>query len=236
MQALKITWRFASPLLRDGDRPIHLDALVASALMREHERYGSENAWRAADDLSSVLERTDPENVNGWVWKASMLQFQAALPRQWVNQTRRSDPRQVYEDAGKFWVGAGKQNEAGVGSKFTVDTGSGQLRGYQWLNATQSMTSAQAWAVADRDALEHYLSMISYIGKKGVNGWGLVEGFTIEEAPADEAGNWMIRTLPAGMAGKAGVQYEPVAACLRAPYWNKLARTMALDPLTSFPQ
>lgn len=231
MQPLKITWRFASPLLRDSDRPIHLDALVASALMREHEEYGSENAWRAADDLTSVLECTDPENPNGWVWKASMLQFDAALPRQWVNQVRRSEPEKIYEDAGKVWVGSGKQNEAGVGSKFTIDTGSGQLRGYQWLNATQWMHAAHAWAVADRDALEHYLAMISYIGKKGANGYGQIAGFTIEPAPMEEAENWMIRTLPAGMTGKPGLQYEPVAACLRAPYWDKLNRTMALEPV-----
>lgn len=230
MEALKVTFRFASPILRDSDRPVHLDALVASALMREHEDNGTPNAWRASDDLSDMLERTDPDHQGGWVWKASMLRFKASLPRQWVNQVRRSEPERIYEDAGVFWKGDGKQNAEGVGAKFTVDTNSGQLRGYQWLNATQWMDSAEAWAIADQGALEHYLSRISYIGKKGSNGYGLVASLSIESAPVEEADNWMIRTLPAGLAGKSGLQYEPVAACLRAPYWNKLNRVMALEP------
>ena len=231
MEPLKITFKFASPLLRDSERPIHLDALLAHSLMREHEQLGTPNAWRASDDLSGLLERTSPDHESGWVWKASMLQFKVALAREWVNQVRRCDPEQVYKDLGVFWVGKGTQNEEGVGDRYTVDTGSGQLRGYQWLNSTQWMDSAQAWAIGDKDALEHYLSMISYVGKKGANGFGVVKSIAVESAPADERDNWMIRTLPDGLPGKSGLQYEPVAACLRAPYWNKLNRVIASEPV-----
>lgn len=230
MEPLKITFQFASPLLRDSERPIHLDALVAHSLMREHEELGSPDAWRASDDLSSIFESTSTDHPDGWVWKASMLQFKVALPREWVNQIRRSDPSQIYKDAGVYWVGSGTKNVEGVGEKFTVNTRSGQLRGYQWLNATQWMDSAVAWAVADKDALEHYLSSISYVGKKGSNGFGVVKSITVEQASAEDADNWMLRTLPVGLGVKEGVPYEPVAACLRAPYWNKLCRVMALEP------
>lgn len=231
MKALKITFRFASPLLFDSDRPIHLDALVASAVMREHEEFGTENPWRASDDLSSIFESTERSLEFGWVWKASMLKFRASAPRQWVNQTRRSDPIQTYEDLGKFWVGGGKKTPEGVGDKFTISTSSGQQRGYQWLNSTQFMESAEAWAVAEPDALHHYLSKISQIGKKGANGYGLISGFTVNPSGPDESDNWMVRTMPQGMPGKSQVQYERVSACLRAPYWKKINRVIAMDPV-----
>lgn len=236
MQALKITFRFSAPVLRDSEQPLHLDALIASAVMREYEALDdSEDAWRAADDLSAILDRTEGEN---WVWKASQLMFAPALPVQWFNQIRKCDPEAWYDDLGHAWVGRFNTHELGVNPEtFSINYRSGQYRGYQWLNSIQWMDSAQAWAVGDRDAIEHYLGQISHIGKKSANGFGRLfktedfPGFSIEEASQNELDNWMLRTLPAGHAGKSGIQYEPVFQCLRAPYWRKLDREMALEPL-----
>lgn len=231
MQALKVTFKFAAPVLRDSEYPIHLDALVARAVMLELEEFGAENAWAESSDLSAIFERSQG-HADQWVWKSSMLMFRPALPKQWVNQVRRCEPESYYRDLGVYWVGQGKQNELGIRPEtFSIDTGSGHLRGYQWLAATQWMDSAEAWAVADRDALQHYLGKISYIGKKGVNGYGRISGFTIEEANPTDAENWSLRILAKGIEGKPGVQYEPVMACLHAPYWKKTQRVMAFEPI-----
>jgi CRISPR type IV-associated protein Csf3 len=234
MEPLKVTLRFAAPVLRDSEHPIHLDAIIARALMLELEEHGSDNAWRESDDLSAIFEHTDAKDSTngGWVWKASMLKLTPAMPRQWVNQIRKCDPAAYFDDLGVYWVGSGMQNELGINpDTFSIRKKSGQNRGYQWLSSTQWMDSAEAWAVADPDALQHYLSQINHIGKKGVNGYGRIRSFAIEKAPAGEEDNWMLRTLPQGVAGKANVQYEPVNACLRAPYWKKLERVMAMEPL-----
>lgn len=229
MEPLKVTLRFSAPVLRDSEYPIHLDGLIASCVMREAEQMASENAWLAADDLSGIFEKTDGED---WVWKASMLLLRPAAPRQWVNQIRRSDPDAYFDDLGVYWQGSRGKSELGINPEtFKIDTGSGHQRGYQWLNATQWMDHACAWAVADEDALAHYLPMLTHVGKKGVNGYGRISGFTIEKASGDEVDNWMLRTLPAGMPGKADIQYEPVNACLRAPYWRKIDRITAQEPI-----
>lgn len=236
MQALKITFRFSAPVLRDSEQPIHLDALIASAVMRESEELApEENAWRAADDLSAILGRTTGDQ---WVWKASMLMFKPIKDIEWVNQIRKCEPERWYDDAGAAWVGKGKQNELGIRpTTFGIDPNSGHNRGYQMITVTQWMSEAVAWAVGDKEALEHYLGMIEHVGKKTANGYGRVarsqehSGLTVEDALPEEADNWLLRTLPTGQAGKPGVQYEPVMQCLRAPYWRKLDRVIALEPI-----
>lgn len=240
MQALKVTFKLAAPILRDSERPVHLDALVAFALAEEHTvlSLGGEDvdAWESAKDLSEIFERTSAsaDSPGDWVWKASWLQFNPVLSKEWVNQTRRCEPDRYYDDLGKYWVGSGKKNELGVGDKFGIDTGSGQMRGYQWLNCTQWSDQAEAWAIGDQDALTHYLSRIDHLGKKGANGYGRVVSVTVEAAAEQDADKWMLRTLPLELAGRVGEQYELVTATLRAPYWDKLARVVAHEPLLTF--
>lgn len=230
MVPFKVTFRFAAPVLRDSEQPIHLDALIAYAAMKDHEEIGAENPWREADDLSGYLDKTPGKQ---WVWKASMVMFAPVSARQWVNQIRRADPERYYNDLGKYWVGRGKQNVLGINPEtFKIDTRSGRQRGYQWLTAVQWMDAATAWGVGDIDAVRYALEEhITHIGKKGVNGYGRIASVEVIAAPADEADNWMLRVLPESANGKPGIQYEPVLATLRAPYWRKLNRVMALEPV-----
>lgn len=230
MRPLKVVFHFGSPLLVDSERPVHLDALIASAVAAEAETMGNEDAWRAAEDLSEYLEKAVHEN--GWVWKASALQFEPHercdglfVP---FNMVRRSDPARYYDDLDRgLWGSERKVNPA----TFKIDTASGQQRGYQWVAQARWIKSATAWAVGDIEALQDALTHIDHVGKMGRNGFGRVSSLNVAPADAGEADRWMLRTLPDGMPGMDGMQYEPVQACLRAPYWRKTNRVMARDPI-----
>ena len=230
MRPLKVVFHLGSPLMVDSERPIHLDAIVASAVAAEAEAIGHDDAWRAADDLSEYFEKSVHEN--GWVWKASALYFEphARCDALFVpfNMVRRSDPDLFYDDLDRGrWSPERKINP----STFKIDTGSGQQRGYQWVAQARLMKQATAWAIGDPGAVQSALERIDHIGKMGRNGFGRVTRVEVGAADASDVDRWMLRTLPVGMAGMAGVHYEPTMACLRAPYWRKTDRVMAIDPV-----
>lgn len=231
MQPLKITFTFQMPVLIDSEYPIHLDALLAYAVAKEAEDCGLPNAWELADDLSAFLERTEGQE---WVWKASRLVFTPASGVMFQNMIRRSDPLRYYEDLGELWVNGKVTEDKPLGrinpETFKIDTRSGQHRGYQWLAACKWMYKAEAWVIGDKEAIESLVTArIKHIGKDRNNGYGRIKSIAVEES--DEIDMWMLRVLPAGMTGLPSIQYEPVNACLRAPYWNKLNRVVAQEPL-----
>ena len=96
MQALKVTFKLASPLFLDSEYPIHLDALLAFALVQELEDKGDDDCWAKADEaLSPVLARSVGEE---WVWKASKLFMSPVSSILLSNQIRRSDPEMYFDD------------------------------------------------------------------------------------------------------------------------------------------
>ena len=229
MQPFKVTFKFAAPVLRESDQPIHLDALIAYAFMMSADEMGREG-WNDEVDLSAQLQRTEGDP---WVWKASAIRFTPSSERQWVNQIRRSDPERYFADLGKYWAGSGKANDLGVNPQtFKINTRSGQQRGYQWLSPVQWMAFAEAWGVGDIDEITDLLNKhITHLGKKGCNGYGRISSIDVVPAPPGEDGYWQLRTLPPQEDGLPGVQYEAVQATLRAPYWNKLNRVAAKEPI-----
>lgn len=230
MEALKVTFTFATPLLIDSDYPIHMDAIIASAVCRLAESMGSENPWRDADDLSGYLDKTSGDN---WVWKASRLIFTPASGINFQNQIRKSDPARYLQDLGNYWVGKKPSDDRPLGSinpeTFKIDTRSGQQRGYQWLISSQWMAKAEAWIIGDKEALEDLLKSITHIGKMGRNDYGRIKNMTIEST--SEVERWKLRVLPVNEIGLSGVDYELVNACLRAPYWKDINRGQVKEPL-----
>lgn len=230
MEPLKVTFTFSAPVFIDSEYPIHLDALVAASVCREWQSSG-EDAWKMADDLSAYLDRSSGDD---WVWMASKLVFTQASGIMFQNMIRKSDPARYFEDLGRHWEGLHVSEAKPLGIKpetFAINTGSGQQRGYQWLSASQWMEKAEAWAVGDKDALLDCLSKLEFVGKVGRNGYGRIKSITVEDAPVGEVENWRLRVLPSDEIGLAGVQYKPVDSCLRAPYWKKLNRVIAKEPL-----
>lgn len=230
MEALKVTFTFSTPLLIDSEYPIHMDAIIASAVCRLAEKMGSDNPWRDADDLSGYLDKTAGDS---WVWKASRLVFTAKSGISFQNQIRKSDPDRHFQDLGNYWTGKKPSEDKPLGSinpdTFKIDTRSGQQRGYQWLNASQWMSKAEAWVIGDKEALEDLLQSITHIGKMGRNDYGRVKSMTIESTSEGE--RWKLRVLPVEEVGLSDVDYELTNACLRAPYWKDINRSQAKEPL-----
>jgi len=173
MEPLKVTFTFSTPILIDSEYPIHMDAIIASAVCRFAESMGSDNPWRDADDLSDYLDKSSSDN---WVWKASRLIFTPMSGIIFQNQIRKSDPDRYFNDLGKYWSGKKPSDDRPLGSinpdTFKIDTRSGQQRGYQWLNASQWVSKAEAWVIGDKEALEDLLKSITHIGKMGRNDYG----------------------------------------------------------------
>ena len=235
MQALKVAFKLESPLFMDSDYPVHLDALLAYAVVQEMENEGGDDCWAQSDTaLESVLAKSEGQE---WVWKASKLFVQADSSIMFANQIRKSDPEMYFNDLctetsplGVFVTGFMKSGEARKinPSTFGINTASGQERGYQWLTASRWTKEVTAYAVGNIDAVQYYLdSYIKYLGKVGRNGFGRVASIAV--APHDCEEDWRLRVLPVGEPGKAGCTYAPVQACLRAPYWRKTDRVMAME-------
>lgn len=228
MQPFKVTFALASPVVVDSEYPIHLDALVAWALKEEAERDGSEDPWGDADDLSSALaSHVYGPGERDYIWKASRLFFTPASERFLTNMVRRADPDAIYWD----WADGNVDIPRVRPSTYSINTVSGQYRGYQMLVAQQWMKDVTAWGIGDIERVRELLSRIKHVGKLGRNGQGRVSAMTVEPAAADEVEHWMLRTLPHGMAGKPGVPYAEVNQCLRFPYWRKIAQERALEPV-----
>lgn len=229
MEPFKVTFTFHTPVFIDSEHPLHLDSLIAYAVMREAQSMDAGDAWKAAEDLSHCLSRTDGED---FVWKASQLCFTPKSGILFENVTRKSDPDRYFNDLGVHWVGhrAKDTNPIGVAEKtFRINTRSGQHRGYQWLSASQWMERAEAWGFGDIGAVEYYLGTLSHVGKLGRNGYGRIKSIAVEHS--DDADRWRLRVLPSNVGGLKNTQYEPVIACLRAPYWRKTDRVVAREPV-----
>jgi CRISPR type IV-associated protein Csf3 len=239
MQPTKITFRFASPVVVDSEYPIHLDALLAAAVVKEAEGNGLENAWSQGDVLPLA---TYANNISNWGWKASRLIFTPAAPRELVNMQRKSDPEAFYRDFDEgLWgfpaAASNKKTQDNDGSVALLDktppkinTQSGQFRAYQYYVSTQWMEKAEAWCICDKAEVSRLLNTLTHVGKMGRNGWGLISGITVEKCPEAEI-KWALRVLPPEVEGVEGVDYAPVMSPPRAPYWKKQACVEMREPV-----
>ena len=241
MEPIKVTFQLASPLFLDSEYPIHLDALLAYACSKDLEAGGNENCWDSEvldGVLCDYLDKSDVTSDGQWVWKASRLLYKQTSELIFTNQIRKADPERFYQN---FFC---EENPDGAvvkrfmkdGSPAKVnpetlkfDTLSGQQRGYQWFAASRWVQDVTAYAIGLPEGIEYLLQThIKHIGKIGRNGFGRVKSIKVE-AHTGNSEDWMIRTLPTGMQGKTGERYASVQACVRAPYWRKTDRVMAME-------
>lgn len=225
---LKITFTFASPVVMDSEYPIHLDALLAYAMVESACENRVADAWLEGTNLP--LERAG--EGDSWVFKASRLIFMPAAPREMLNMQRKSDPTIFYDefDKGLWGFPLSKNGAPSTKTPPTINTKSGQFRAYQFYVAVQWMEKAEAWCVGDRGAIEQLLGRLAYVGKMGRNGWGAISDIRVEVDPeANE--KWAIRVLPEDVPGTPGIEYTSVMSPPRAPYWNKCARIPMREPV-----
>ena len=72
------------------ERPLHLDALLASARVDAHLRDGKPLEEALLEQENLPLAKADGPD-GSWVWKASQLLFQPVSPPTNVQMTRRMD-------------------------------------------------------------------------------------------------------------------------------------------------
>lgn len=221
MIPFKVTFNFQSPLVVESEYPIHLDALIAWAVVHEAESAGIESPWDAGNDLSHLLDSA--ENEHGKVWKASRLVFTPLRERILMNMIRMSNPETFLHDLerGHF------QHKRTISG---INTRSGQYRAYQMFVPYQWMEKAEAWGIGDIEEIRYHLSLLKNIGKMGRNGFGVIRNISIEE-DNDVAEKWRLRVLPLGLQGLDTITYEPSFHCLQPPYWKKTNRVSALEPI-----
>ncbi len=218
-----VMFTFASPVVVNSEYPIYLDALLAFAAVQAAEEKRAENPWSAGDDLPLDRAGTGKD----WVYRASRLVFTPSSAREIVNMQRKSSPEMFYSD---FDIGLwGYDNEKKLPP--TINTKSGQFRAYQYYVSTQWMDKAVAWCIGDRELITQLLSRITYVGKLGRNGWGLINSITVMPEP-DASVKWALRVLPPDVDSPIkNIRYVPVVAPPRAPYWNKLNNHAMMEPI-----
>jgi CRISPR type IV-associated protein Csf3 len=222
MEPLKVTFRFCSPIVIDSEHPIHLDALLAWAVVDTPGPLGKLTPWAAGEDLSKIFE--SHANSNGeWVWKASALKFTPLSEKLLTNYVRISDPLIYLKGFDS------KVIESSRPRKF-IDRRTGQERAYRFLMPYQWMGKADAWCVGNSDHITLLLKRLTSIGKLTRNGFGLISDVTVDPCSI-EGCRWRDRVLPCGVEGEKDVDYVPALRCLRPPYWHKTHRVMAMAPI-----
>jgi len=219
VEPLKVTFTFTSPVVRDSEFPLHLDALIAWCVSEEAQSVGSSNPWKDAENLEHVLEKAHAPDGQ-WVWKASVLSFTPRSERHLMNMIRKCDPL--------FYM---KGYDSGLiegRSRSGINSGSGQERAYQFLMPYQWMECAEAWCIGDQEELEDLLKLLPAVGKLSRNGFGAINKVVVEE-DRDAERLWQRRVVPPGLEGQ-GIEYFPVKQCIRAPYWRKQNQVSALEP------
>jgi CRISPR type IV-associated protein Csf3 len=220
-EPLRITFTFCSPVVRDSEYLLHADALLAWCRVNEAESEGNADAWAAGDDLSHLLAKAESEG--GWVWKASALHFKPASEKFMMSMIRKSEPLEYMYALDRGFIQIRRE-------RTYINTMSGQERAYQFLHTYQWMEKAEAWVIGKRAEITKALTRLTAIGKLTRNGFGVLR--EIKVAPDEEAQTlWRVRILPTGMDGDRNHEYIPTLQCLRAPYWKKMSRVMAQEPV-----
>lgn len=222
MQPFVVDFEFASPICRESEYPIHLDGLIAYAVMRELEEMGEEDPWKGSEDLSGYLARTEGEN---WCWKASWIKYEPLTSVLFTNTVKRAEPDLIYQsfEAG-LWGSKRAQSK-------TINTQSGQYRAYQWLLPYQ-WVRGKAWGVGHIEDVEYLLqSRITYIGKQTRNGYGRIKSIKVSPAKESEVSFWMYRVLPEVPKEQTPFEYAEVFETIRPPYWKKIKRVRAFEPV-----
>lgn len=202
-----VRWELFSPVIVPT-MPVHLDALLSWARVREAELAGELDILALQHDLP--LERHETEN--GWCFKASALEFEYAGDPLQLHYNRQSDIDAVAEP---FMRGALKVRTAFPG----FDPLRGMYKAGSVLLTQRFTRQVRAHGVGDVGRVRELLRHVDSLGKLRRRAKGSVRSVVVEEVEAG-AERWVHRNLPVGSefatAGHALAQQR-----LHAPYWSK---------------
>lgn len=241
MQPLKIVWTLRTPVVRKGDHPLMLDAILANCAVRlDHRENGfGDDPWSAQNTL--------PLASTQGVWQASMLlpEYQSerlvtimrrAYEMDVFARAREPDLKgfsiivngEVVLDVPEALQGRGYLCRTG---KNEFDMASGEYRGFLLHVGYRWVKSMTAYCVGDKQQIEVLLRECHHLGPLGRNGFGSVASCKIEDCP-EAADLWRLRPVPAGLE-LDGFRYAKAHQPLSPPYWDRLRRQEVLVPVVS---
>ena len=193
------------------DRPLHLDALVASAAYKSAERAEAENPLAAIDELP--LGEIHRSGKARGIWQASQLHLEQVGPIYWNHYVRRHEI--------STWADS-KQKGHWRGNRDEIPMGSGPQKGFSFYQPLINVKRAIAWCVGEEEALRVLLeSEIISLGRNGRAGFGRVNKIDITPCSENENEFWRRRALPLDLQEyKLPGHYKGTANC-RAPYWDR---------------
>lgn len=221
MKPLRIDWTFSSPLIVSDFAPVHLDALLAYAMVADAENNEEEDPFSFQEKLP--LKKQDK------TWKASQLLFVRNQSPFLISMVRSYEGMSMMTDFDVYYTQKSFPKSA-------CNQGSGKYKAYTFTQRACWMKSATAWCIGNKKKVQDLLEQVPYIGKLTRNGFGKVASLTIvEDNRAYE--NWAIRVLPAPTDCKsAGIDYVDIQSPLTPPYWDKLKMTSAIKPIFCEPE
>ncbi len=209
MEGFVVSWRLSTPMAVP-ERPIHLDALLASAKVDEHLQRGVPltDALTAQNELP--LEKSVAPDGQ-WVWKASQLLCRPASPPINVQMTRRVDADSLASDSGRIFTSR----------RQAIRIGTGPFRNYDMRLAVQWQESVEAYGVGDVVAVHTLLQKVTSLGRLRRNGWGRIDSFDVTPLVEQSSNLWRRRALPPSLIGEMLPEHQPSHGTCRPPYWDR---------------
>jgi CRISPR type IV-associated protein Csf3 len=212
MTPLAVTFRLGSAM-RQPENPIHLDALLAWAVVDEATEAGHPDPWSVQHEIP-IARHGEGDR---WVFCASMLCPPAALPLPFVAHRTRAQHGTLLARA----------VASGVISKGPniIPAGSGRFKLYLLSDTYQWVSHLSAWCLSTNpDRVRELLQRVHHIGKgRGLDA-GRVTSVDVVESP-DANDRWRHRVMPDPAPG-----YLPIHATMRPPYWARELRVEAYFP------
>lgn len=200
---LKITFNLdGTGVYYDPFEPVHLDALIAWALMPFHRPKGSEPPTRDEKPVDIPLPLGRWSIGDQWGWSASAL-----FPE---------GPEGV--DL-RYWRKKFRQNRI-VLTKGSPNLMSGIYREYNTPMPLTLCLKMVGYAVGDRGRIEQILRKhVRFIGKKAAYGYGHIVSTNVEIIDQDYS------LVKDGVAMRFLPKQDGIRLCrIRPPYWNNVDR------------
>jgi CRISPR type IV-associated protein Csf3 len=154
------------------------------------------------------------EGVNGWCWKASMLQVIGKTGMSLRYITNKTPVHAMAHDMDRGIVSSK--------GPAVIDTVRGHAKNGQATYPLEWASGLQAWCIGDVDALQHYLGQFDGIGYKQIRGHGTLAPLdgslvriTVDESAHDK---WKQRNLPDMLLDAQACFAD--ACALHPPYWQ----------------
>lgn len=220
MAPLRITFNLLRPMVQP-ENPIHLDALIAYAVVQEHLLQGT---FKSFADSQAALPLAREVRGDLWCWKASALipSVRIATDQRFLSRKFSSELYSELYAEGLISF-KGKNNPPSAGP---IDTARNHNKAANFLYPVDLVPFLVGFCVGDQEEITRLLNNhVHEIGKRRRLSHGEVGGITVDHDPM-ALNLWNQRSLPWPEAG-----YIATAGSVHPPYWDQTTRVVAYQPL-----